>query len=104
LESSKRRVKIHFLPPYAPHLNPIERLRGVMHKWVTHNHNYATFSQFTEAILGVLRETLPKKWREFTDTVTDNFRIISLKKCKVVSSKKIRSIQEGEYIGFLERI
>ena len=26
LGSSKRRVKLHFLPPYAPHLNPIERL------------------------------------------------------------------------------
>ena len=84
LESSKRRVRLHFLPPYAPHLNPIERLWGVMHKWVTHNRHYATFSQFTEAILGFFRETLPKKWREFTDTVTDNFRIISLKKYKVV--------------------
>ena len=84
LESSKRRVRLHFLPPYSPHLNPIERLWGVMHKWVTHNRHYATFSQFTEAILGFFRETLPKKWREFTDTVTDNFRIISLKKYKVV--------------------
>jgi len=72
------------LPPYAPHLNPIERLWGVMHKWVTHNRHYSTFSQFTEAILRFFRETLPKKWREFTDTVTDNFRIISLKKYKVV--------------------
>ena len=36
-ESSERRVKLHFLPPYAPHLNPIERLWGV-----THNHLYAT--------------------------------------------------------------
>ena len=53
-------------------------------KWVIHNRHYVTFSQFTEAILGFCRETLPKKWREFTDTVTDNFRIISLKKYKVV--------------------
>jgi hypothetical protein len=28
---------------YAPHLNPTERLWGVMHKWVTHNRHYATF-------------------------------------------------------------
>ena len=55
-----------------------------MHKWVTHNRHYATFNQFTEAILGFFRKTLPNKWREFTDTVTDNFRIISLKKYKVV--------------------
>lgn len=64
--------------------NPIERLWGVMHKWVTHNRHYATFNQFTEAILGFFRKTLPNKWREFTDTVSDNFRIISLDEYKVV--------------------
>ena len=25
-----RRIKLHFIPPYCPHLNPIERLWGVM--------------------------------------------------------------------------
>ena len=70
----------------APHLNPIERLWGAMHKWVAHNRYYATFNQFTEAISGFFRKTLPQKWREFTDTDTDtvNFRIFSLKKYKVV--------------------
>jgi transposase len=84
LESSERRVKLHFLPPYAPHLNPIERLWGVMHKWVTHNHHYATFDQFTEAILGFFRKTLPDKWCEFRDTVTDNFRVVSLKEYRII--------------------
>ena len=84
LESSERRIKLHFLPPYAPHLNPIERLWGVMHKWVTHNRHYSSFDQFTEAILGFFRKTLPEQWREFTDTVTDNFRIISLDEYKVI--------------------
>jgi len=28
LERSERQVKVHFLPPYAPHLNPIERPLG----------------------------------------------------------------------------
>jgi len=32
-----RRIKLHFIPTYCPHLNPIERLWGVMHKHVTHN-------------------------------------------------------------------
>ena len=35
LESPERRVKLLFLPPYTPHLNPIERLWAVMHMWVT---------------------------------------------------------------------
>jgi hypothetical protein len=30
-----RRIKLHFIPPYCPHLNPIERLWGVMHRHVT---------------------------------------------------------------------
>ena len=84
LERSERQVKLHFLPLYAPHLNPIERIWGVMHKCVTHNRHYVTFDQFTEAILGFFRKTLPLKWRAFTDTVTDNFRIISLDEYKVI--------------------
>src|ERR1700722_12101182 len=31
------RIKLHFLPAYCPHLNPIERLGGVMHKNITDN-------------------------------------------------------------------
>ena len=84
LNSPKRKVKLHFLPSYAPHLNPIERLWGVMHKWVTHNQHYTTFNQFTEAILGFFRQTLPANWKDFRDTVSDNFRVVSLKEYKVI--------------------
>lgn len=84
LNSSKRKVRLHFLPSYAPHLNPIERLWGVMHKWVTHNKHYDTFDQFTEAILDFFRKTLPDKWKDFRSTVTDNFRVVSLKEYTVI--------------------
>ena len=84
LKATGRRVKLHFLPPYAPHLNPIERLWGVMHKFVTHNHHYAHFNDFTEAILNFFRETLPEKWPEFCDTVSDNFRVISQKNYQLI--------------------
>jgi hypothetical protein len=33
------RIKVHFIPSYCPHLNPIERLWGLMHRNVTHNKN-----------------------------------------------------------------
>ncbi|MCP4073804.1 MAG: IS630 family transposase [Hyphomicrobiales bacterium] len=89
LSNSKRKIKLHFLPTYAPHLNPIERLWGVMHKWVTHNQHYATFNQFTEAILDFFRKTLPDKWQNFRDTVTDNFRVVSFKDYKIVSSQVV---------------
>jgi transposase len=49
-------IKLHFVPPYCPHLNPIERLWGVMHQHVTHNKCHATCAQFADATLGFLRE------------------------------------------------
>jgi transposase len=70
------RIKLHFIPPYCPHLNPIERLWGVMHKHVTHNKCYATCAQFADATLGFLREKVPRNWPGFRDSVTDNFRVI----------------------------
>jgi transposase len=38
------RIKLHFIPTYCPHLDPIERLWGLMHKHVTHNRSHATWS------------------------------------------------------------
>ena len=58
------RIKLHFLPAYCPHLNPIERLWGVMHKHVTHNKCYETCAQFAEATLDFLREKVPRNWAE----------------------------------------
>ena len=31
------RIHLIQLPPYCPHLNPIERLWAVLHRYVTHN-------------------------------------------------------------------
>jgi transposase len=70
------RIKLHFIPSYCPHLNPIERLWGLMHRNVTHNKCYATCAQFADATLSFLREQVPRNWTNFCDSVTDNFRII----------------------------
>ena len=34
------RIKLHYIPSYCPHLDPIERLWGLMHRRVTHNRGY----------------------------------------------------------------
>ena len=68
------RIKLHFLPAYCPHLNPIERLWGVMHKNITHNKTYGTCGEFAETTLEFLRDEVPRRWAEFCDSVTDNFR------------------------------
>ena len=79
-----RRIKLHFIPPYCPHLNPIERLWGLMHEHVTHNKCYATCAQFADAALGFLRQKVPRNWREYADSVSDNFRVISPKEFRVM--------------------
>ena len=71
-----RRIKLHFIPAYCPHLNPIERLWGVMHKSLTHNRTYPTYRQFADAMLHFLRAEVPSRWGEIADSITDNFRII----------------------------
>jgi transposase len=78
------RIKLHFIPPYCPHLNPIERLWGLMHRNVTHNKGYATCAQFADATLGFLRETVPRNWADLCDCVTDNFRVINPKDFRIM--------------------
>ena len=71
------RVHLIQLPPYCPHLNPIERLWAVMHQCVTHNRHYPTRKQFADAILAFFRETIPREWATFRDQMSDNFRVIT---------------------------
>ena len=54
------RIKLHFIPAYCPHLNPIERLWGLMHRHITHNKCYASFKDFSIAMLTFLRDDVPK--------------------------------------------
>ena len=71
------RINLHFIPIYCPHLNPIERLWGLMHRHVTHNRCHATYNDFCRSVLHFLRQEVPKNWAAFCDSVTDNFRVIN---------------------------
>lgn len=85
LDQPGRRIVLHFVPTYCPHLNPIERLWGAMHKAVTHNQSYATYRAFCHAVLGFLRDDVPSQWHTLRDTVTDNFRVINPTEFRVVA-------------------
>jgi len=50
LQTSK--IKLHFLPPYSPNLNPIERLWKWMKERVIYNTYYREFEDFKLAVLG----------------------------------------------------
>lgn len=76
LAQSGCRIRLHFLPAYAPNLNAIERLWKVMHEHVTHNRYYDNFRAFAEAIMRFFKTTLPRRWKSIRDTVNDNFDIV----------------------------
>ena len=78
------RIHLMHLPPYCPHLNPIERLWAVMHQHVTHNRYYPTQKRFANAILKFFRETIPNEWKAFRDQVSDNFRVITHEKIRIL--------------------
>ena len=80
-----RRLTLHFIPAYCPHLNPIERLWGLMHRHLTHNRTYATYREFAETTLDFLRKKVPRRWPEFCDSVSDNFRVINPKDFRVLA-------------------
>ena len=79
LETSK--IEAHYLPPYSPNLNPIERLWKWMKQRVLYNTYYEYFDDFKEAIFGFL-ESLARLDPQselglaFSSRVRDHFRAI----------------------------
>jgi len=67
-----------------PCLVIIERLWAVLHHYVTHNRYYPSQKQFADAILAFLRETIPQEWKKFRDKVSDNFRVITHEKFRLL--------------------
>jgi len=79
LKESK--IQLHFLPPYSPNLNPIERLWKWMKERIIYNTYYEYFEDFKLAILGFfsLLSTLDSEsvlGRCFRSRVRDKFRPI----------------------------
>jgi transposase len=85
LDQPGRGIGLHFIPAYCPHLDPIERLWGVMHKHVTHNKCYATSREFAGEVLTFLREKVPQNWGHLCDSATGHFRVINPKDFRVLA-------------------
>lgn len=76
LKTSK--IKIHYLPPYSPNLNPIERLWKVLRERKTYNKCYEKFVDFKAAVRCFFFEDIPKIKAELTKRINDNFQRIKL--------------------------
>ena len=70
------RVRVHFLPPRSPNLNPIERLWKIMHEHVSHNRVHAKFQDFKKALDTFFNCTMPNISELLVSRITDNFQII----------------------------
>lgn len=76
LKTSK--ISIHYLPPYSPNLNPIERLWKVLREKKTYNKCYEKFADFKTAIRNFFFEDLFKIKDELARRINDNFQRIQL--------------------------
>jgi transposase len=68
-------IKLLYLPPYSPNLNPIERLWKFMKKKIMANEHYDTIAEFRKALSEFFRGI--RKYRsELESLLTDNFSIM----------------------------
>jgi transposase len=72
----KLNIKLHFLPPYSPNLNPIERLWKVMNEKVRNNRFFKGAKDFKEAINNFFDDILPGIGNSLNGRINDNFQIL----------------------------
>jgi transposase len=74
--AEQSRIRLHFLPPYSPNLNPIERLWKVMNEYVRDNRYFASAQEFRNSINYFFENTLPEIAVDLISRINDNFCII----------------------------
>ena len=72
------KIQIHYLPPYSPNLNAIERLWKVMRECNTYNKIYSRFDDFTENIRDFFTTGVVKLKDLLKKRINDNFQKIEL--------------------------
>jgi len=72
--AEKLNIKIHFLPPHSPNLNPIERLWKVMNKMARNNRFFKTSSEFRQKIDNFFKFTFADMAQDLDVTINDNFQ------------------------------
>lgn len=73
-KAKKLNITLHYLPPYSPNLNPIERLWKVMNKHAKNSQYFATTKEFRERITQFFTTTLPDIADSLGSTINDNFQ------------------------------
>jgi transposase len=76
LFANETKITLHYLPPYSPNLNAIERLWKILNEQVTYNQYYPKFSDFTHAVCDFF-ENIVKYKSIISSRITDNFQKLS---------------------------
>lgn len=75
-EALKRNIILHYLPPYSPNLNPIERLWKVMNENVRNNVFFKSAKNFNESICEFFDKTIAEIAHSLRGRINDNFQTI----------------------------
>lgn len=74
-KANELNIELHYLPPYSPNLNPIERLWKVMNEYVRNNKYFATEKEFRDKVDEFLSQTLPKIGNILGSRINDNIQV-----------------------------
>lgn len=77
------RIRLHYLPPYSPNLNPIERLWKVFRETTLYNRYFGSCWDFFAAVRGFFADKVHRLRRLLTERINDNFQIIKLNPVKL---------------------
>jgi transposase len=77
------RIKLHYLPPYSPNLNSIERLWKVFRQMTLYNRYFDTCRDFFAAVREFFADRVHKIRRLLQRRISDNFQVIKLNPIKL---------------------
>jgi len=75
-EAEKLGIELHFLPPYSPNLNPIERLWKVMNECVRNNRFFKGAKDFKDSVRLFFEHTIPEIGSSLESRINDNFQVL----------------------------
>lgn len=70
-------IELHYLPPYSPNLNPIERLWKLMNEQVRNNVFFSSPKQFRETITHFFEHKIPSILPLLKGRINDNFQSLN---------------------------
>lgn len=77
------RIRLHYLPPYSPNLNPIERLWKIFRETTLYNRYFDSCWDFFAAVREFFADRVHKLRRLLKQRINDDFQIINLNPIKL---------------------